>query len=208
MTIVDDFTSYLWLIELKRKSDAVGELMSLIRRIERSGNGSEYRLTILKADQGGEFTSDQLADFCRERGIQQRFSPARHPELNGAVERQNRTVQESIISMLLDADLSVWFWPYAMSWYAFTHNRTGTRTNQNFKTPFESFYKRKPDLTGLIVFGSQGFGLDRREKGKLKARGRPCMFLGFSSEHRSYVVWWKDNNKIGYCRTARFNESK
>ena len=203
LAIIDDYSKYLWTFDLVKKSEAADVLIALIKRIERAG---DFRLSILKADQGGEFRNQKLQKFCSSNGIQLRFSPSRHPELNGAIERQNRSVQEAIISMLVDAKLTKWFWPWAMNWYKYTYNRTGTRMLK-FKTPFEKFYARKPDVSGFIVFGSRGFGLDRIEKPKLTPRGRSCRFLGFSSENRSYIVWWQDTNQIGYCRSAIFEEN-
>ena len=50
----------------------------------------------LLSDQGREFVSELMQHFSKSLGITQIKATAFHPSSNGAVERQNRTVQDMI----------------------------------------------------------------------------------------------------------------
>ena len=49
-------------------------------------------------DNGQQFTSSELASFLKERDIQHIRTTIYHPEGNGAVERLNRVLKESILT--------------------------------------------------------------------------------------------------------------
>ena len=55
-------------------------------------NLSGHKLTRLRTDNGGEFTSTELRTWLKEKGVTQEFT--RTPQANGMAERLNRTLQE------------------------------------------------------------------------------------------------------------------
>ena len=57
-------------------------------------NEMDSRIKCLRLDNGGEFTSKEFMDYCRNHGIKRKFLVARTPQRNGVVERKNMTVQE------------------------------------------------------------------------------------------------------------------
>jgi len=59
---------------------------------------------------GGEFTSKEFMDYCKNHGIKRKLSVARTPQQNGVVERKKRTVQEMARTMLMDSILKDIFW--------------------------------------------------------------------------------------------------
>ncbi|KAG2758638.1 hypothetical protein Pcac1_g29249 [Phytophthora cactorum] len=42
------------------------------------------RVKTLRSDNGGEYTSGAMAKFCKDRGIEQKFTPPYTPQLNGS----------------------------------------------------------------------------------------------------------------------------
>jgi transposase InsO family protein len=64
----------------------------------------------LRLDNGGEFTSKEFMDYCRNHGIKRKFSIARTSQQNGVVERKNRTIQEMAQAMIMDSKLTDIFW--------------------------------------------------------------------------------------------------
>ena len=58
-------------------------------------------------DQGREFVNSVSAELHRFTGIIQRVMSAYHPQANGLVERQNRTIKNSLIK-ILDSNFTNW----------------------------------------------------------------------------------------------------
>ena len=68
-------------------------------------NVSGHRLTRLRTDNGGEFTSTELRTWLKEKGVTQEFTPPRTSQANGVAERLNRTLQEMARSMMQSTGL-------------------------------------------------------------------------------------------------------
>ena len=66
---------------------------------------SDYRLKILHTDNGGEYTSKRCRDYLKAERIRHKLIVLKNPEQNGVAERLNRTLVESVRSMLTDARL-------------------------------------------------------------------------------------------------------
>jgi transposase InsO family protein len=76
-------------------------------------NEMDSRIKRLRYDNGGEFTSKEYIDYCRNHGIKRQFIIARTPQQNGVVERKNRTTHEMDRTMLMDSKLTDIFWTQA-----------------------------------------------------------------------------------------------
>ena len=203
MIIFDDFSRYKWVFPLKSKSSAAAVIKQWVIYRERLSPGT---LKNMKTDKGGEFISHELADFLAERGIIHDFIVTGCSYRNGAVERAVRTMKEAMLTMLKDANLSNYYWPFAFQTWAYLDNRCGSRVI-GWKTPFELMYNKKPDVSHLRVFGSMGYAIDGKAKANFEPKGRKCFLLGYSPNHRAYQVLWDDNGAIGYVRTAKFHET-
>ena len=49
-----------------------------------------HQIQCLRADNGGEYTSDEFNDFLKRRKIQRQFTCPNTPQQNGVAERENR----------------------------------------------------------------------------------------------------------------------
>lgn len=63
---------------------------------------------IIHTDQGTQFESELLATLCKIWGVEKTRTTAYHPEGNGVVERQNRTLGDALRTKLLGASQSDW----------------------------------------------------------------------------------------------------
>ena len=203
--VVDDYSRYRWAFCVSKKTAIPEVLVGWMKKIQRV---TERKIKNLKADMGTEFMNEKVANYCNAEGIVVDTSPPGVPQLNGAVERANRTLKEGLRSLLTAARLTKWYWPYAAKCATYLGNRLGTRTLPDFKSPFEVFWGKKPSVKHLRVFGAHGFALDGRPKRSLQNPGRPAMFLGYDTNKRAYMVKWLDTNVIGVARTGRWNERK
>ena len=55
----------------------------------------------LRTDRGGEFTSHEFTNFCKENGIHRRLTATYTPQYNGVVKRKNQTIMNMVRNMLL-----------------------------------------------------------------------------------------------------------
>ena len=91
-------------------------------------------------DQGREFVNSVSSELHRLTGVEQRVTSAYHPQANGLVERQNRTIKTALQKVLLrDKD-----WPQATDGVLFAH-RTTKHASTGF-SPFFLLYNREPRL--------------------------------------------------------------
>ena len=70
-------------------------------------NLSERKINIFRSDNGGEFTSNELKDFCKETRVKRGLTIPYNPQQNGVVERKNRSIMEAVKAMIHDQDLSM-----------------------------------------------------------------------------------------------------
>ncbi|CAI7822579.1 unnamed protein product, partial [Closterium sp. NIES-54] len=62
---------------------------------------------------GGEFSSDLLAAYCAEHGIEQSFTLPTSPQQNGVAERRIGLVMEVARTSLIHAAAPHFLWPFA-----------------------------------------------------------------------------------------------
>ena len=97
ITFIDDFSRETWVNFLMKKSEAFLMFKTYKARMEKeTGNCIQS----LRTDRGGEFTSQEFTDFCKEHGIQRQLTAAYSPQQNGVAERKNRTIMNMVRSML------------------------------------------------------------------------------------------------------------
>ena len=106
LTFIDDKTRYTWIYVLNHRShvfETFPEWKALIDKF------TGETLKALRTDIGGEYTSAEFHNYTKE-GIRHERTIPKKPEQNGVVERMNRTLVESVRSMLADNNLSHTFW--------------------------------------------------------------------------------------------------
>ena len=91
LLIVDDYSRYMWLELIARKSEALECFRKIIKAAELE---SGSRLKAFRTDRGGEFNSSAMITFCSERGIRHSTTTPYTPQQNGVVERRNQTIVE------------------------------------------------------------------------------------------------------------------
>ena len=108
--IVDDFSTYTWVLFLSQKNEAFYEFSKFCNKVQ---NEKSFAITYIRSNHGREFENIDFKDYCNEHGIDHNFSVPRTPQQNGVVERKNRTLQEMARVMLNENNLPKYFWAEA-----------------------------------------------------------------------------------------------
>ena len=92
-------------------------------------------------DKGREFVNKVSEELYLFTGVQQRVTSAYHPQSNGLVERQNRTLENSLVKILEENPLQ---WPSITERVIFAHC-FNKHSSTNY-SPFKLLYNREPVL--------------------------------------------------------------
>ncbi|GKA23536.1 zinc finger, CCHC-type containing protein [Tanacetum coccineum] len=135
------------------------------------------------------------------------------PHQNGVAERKNRALKEMVNSMLSYSGLSEGFWGEAMLTACYLLNRVPNKRNKT--TPYELWYKKRPNLSYLRVWGCRAVvRLSDPKRKTLGEKGIDCIFVGYaehSKAYRFYVIEPNESvsiNSIIESRDAIFDENR
>jgi transposase InsO family protein len=79
---------------------------------------------VLRSDNGGEYTSKDFSDFCKEAGIKRELIVPYNPQQNGVAERKNRSIVEATKAMIHDQNLPMFLWGEASNTTIYVQNRS------------------------------------------------------------------------------------
>ena len=104
---------------------------------------------MLRSDNG---TNRDLGDFLKSKGIQHQTTARYTPEQYGAAKRLNRTIMDRVRAMLQGSGLGKELWAEAAVTASYIRNRSPA--SKRDKTPWELFYGKRPDVSGMRIFGA------------------------------------------------------
>ena len=107
VSFIDEYSRKTWIYFLKDK-DAVFERFKEFKALVE--NLFEKKIKILISDNGGEFTSNEFKDFCREARIKRELTTPYNPQQNGVAERENRSIMKAVKVTIHDQDLPMHLW--------------------------------------------------------------------------------------------------
>jgi transposase InsO family protein len=172
MLLTDDYTGRHFGYLLRSK-DLAGQALQIF--IQQAGRPAHIR-----ADNGGEFISEQAAGFmriCREHAIRQSFSLPDSYQQNGVAERSHRIIIETTRALLISARLPVTFWSYAYRHAVYlTGYLVGSRRPLS---PYELWFGSTPSVSHLRCWGSRVTYKPPEAPGKLAPVGHRSIFLGY-----------------------------
>ena len=201
-TLLDDHSRLSLVLPLKRKSDAANAIIDAITLLE---NQTGLRLQRLRCDNGTEYINHTISDFLRAKGIALETTVRHTPQQNGAAERLNRTLMDKVRSMLADSGLPKSLWAEALATANHVRNRSPVTARD--RTPWELFFRTKPDVSYLRTFGARAYALIPKQlRSKLDSVSQPGRFIGYPSGSKGYKLLL-DNGSINISRDVIFNET-
>ena len=96
---------------VKHKHEVFGKFVEWKSLVEKL---SGYKVKKLRTNNGGEYTSTGFESYLKKEGIEHQHTIPKTPEQNGVSERMNRTLLETVRSMLADSRLPHSFWAEAI----------------------------------------------------------------------------------------------
>ena len=118
----------------------------------------------------------------------------------------NRTLVETVRSMLDDSRLPRSFWAEALSTAVHLRNCSPTKAVSGM-TPFEAWTGEKPNVDYLRAFGCTAYShIAKDERKKLDGKARKCILLGYGNETKGYRLYDPAQSRVIYSRDVRFNE--
>ena len=129
-------------------------------------NASGLKIKILRSDNGGEYVSNDFLSICSQSGIQVQHSIPYTPQQNGVEEWKNRSLKEMTTCMLESKKLAENLWAEAMHAAEYIQNRV-PHSSMKWKTPFDSYFGHKMDVSNLQVFGFTAWTRIPDDKGRV-----------------------------------------
>ena len=207
---VDAATGFAFTVALKNKLAAnvlaaFQLFLSLHREYLRDGRVSEWH-----CDNGGEFTSTNLHDFCIEIATRRSWSVPYVSNTNAKAERFWGCILRPMRSMFADSKVPFSLWPYCMEHATLLHNVMPSSSLERNMSPFELVYDRKYDISLFRVFGCTVYYKvpARQLANRFSRRSVPAVHLGMDSSRSGYKVFVPCLKRFTTVpKQARFDES-
>ena len=202
--VVDQSDETIALI-LDSKDEFFQEWIPIAKRIETC---YEQKILVFQCDGGGEFINKNMINYFTKEGIQLVQTNAYAHQQNGIVERRNRTIRESALTMCLAANMDFnHYWPSAITSAAYILNMM--KSNRTNVIPYEAKTNKKINLEYLRPYGHIGFmHVPKETRPKNDIRALKVRLLGYTSNgyfledslgnnHYSRDVRWiKENTEL------------
>ncbi|CAI7852376.1 unnamed protein product, partial [Closterium sp. NIES-53] len=211
LIVVDNYSRYTTVFPLRTKGEVPDVLIPWIRRacLQLSERfHSDFPVLRLHSDRGGEFSSDLLAAYCAEHGIEQSFTLPASPQQNGVAERRIGLVMEVAHTSLIHAAAPHFLWPFAVRYAAHQLN-LWPRVSLPETSPTLLWTGEVGDASRFRVRGSRAFVRDTSSD-KLSSRAVPCVFLGFVPDAPGWQFYHATSRRILPSQDApgsQFDES-
>jgi hypothetical protein len=200
LTVLDDYTHLARVYLLKNKSEVSEYLKCYINEAERE---TKEKVSVLRCDNGGEYTGNEFKKWCRQMGVKLDYSVKYSPQQNGKAERLNRTLFEKARAILFDSELTKQMWGEAIRVATYLYNRLPTETSV---TPYEQWFNKKPDVSIIKPFGCKVFVKKLGHLRKLDPRSMELKMIGYAKN--GYRLWNNFKRRVEVQRDVIFDTKR
>ncbi|XP_058762417.1 uncharacterized protein LOC131635789 [Vicia villosa] len=163
LTIVDDYSRFVWLVLLKSKAKVSNHVKQFITLIE---NQHHTRPKFVRTDNGPELLIPQ---FYTSKGIVHQRYWVESPQQNARVERKYQHLINVGRALIFQSNLPKSFWSYAVNYGAYIINRVNTPLLNNH-SPYHMLHQSPPDISQIKI-KHKSDGSIERFKARLVAKG-------------------------------------
>lgn len=201
---VDDFSRFTWFYPMRHKSEFFDIFLNFQRLVE---NQLSTTIKVFQSDGGTEFNNNKVRSHFLSCGIRHQLSCPYTPAQNGHTERKHRYITETGLAMMFHAHAPSALWVEAFASAVYIINRLPSSVLQH-TSPYEILFGTAPNYANFHPFGCQVFPYLRDySPHKLAPRSLPCIFLGYSTQHKGFCCLDPVTSRIYISRHAQFNES-
>lgn len=160
----------------------------------------------MRSDNGGEYVSQKLKDFCTAEGIKWELTTPHNPHQNGVAERKNRSIVEAARAMLHDQSLPLNLWAEACNIAVYLQNRS-LHHILGMKTPMEAFLGKQPYVSHFRIFRSSVyFHVIKDSWKKLDPTTELGILVVYMDTPHNYRVFLPTSQRIVVRKDLNFNE--
>lgn len=191
LLLKDDCTNMSFIYFMKTKCEVLEKMKQFLMDWSLY---SDLKIERFRSDRGTEFLSKEMQEFLMSNSIRAEQSPAYAPQLNGFIERANRTVCEAARSMIHGIGASPELWAEACAAAVYIQNRLPSQALDG-KSPFELTTGNVPELDHIRVFGSRAFVHDPHRT-KFDAKSTEWMLVGYDDRSKAYRVLNNETKRV------------
>ncbi|GBE79255.1 hypothetical protein SCP_0204530 [Sparassis crispa] len=187
LTIDDDASSYssIYLLKGKSAEETLKHFQDFHHMAEHQ---TEYKLKCVCSDNGGEFMNATWDKYLLKHSIIYESTTPYTPQQNGLGEHGHRTLAKHARAMLFDAGVPNYLWGEAFITAAYVKNLTASSCQCGL-TPYEKWFKHKPNISHLHAFGSIAYAkLADETRFKLDPKSVKCILVGYTGD-ANYRLW-------------------
>jgi hypothetical protein len=203
VTFIDDATRKTWVYCIKKKYD-VFDTFKKWKYLVENETGNFFKC--LRSDNGGEYCSKELYDYCSYHGIRREKKVRGTPKENSVSERMNKTIMERARTMRLHVGFPLQLWLDAIDTLIYLIN-IGPSIPLNGGIPEEAWIGKKVNYSFLKTFTCEAFvHIDKENRTMVEVKSKKCTFIGYCFNGFGYLLWYYENHKIIRSRDVIFNE--
>lgn len=205
LLLKDEASSFRYVYLISQKSNVfeiLKDFLPLVKNV--TGNNVKH----FRFDNGGEFVNNDVMKLLSSNGVVFERITAYTPEQNGFIERDNRTVLESARTMLIASGLEKRMWPEAVRTAVYVLNRSCNSRNPT-TTPFGLWFGEKPHIGHVKVFGTIGYALVPKQKGRKKwdSKAKKVHLVGYEPTSKNFRLYDAESGIVFVSCDVSFNES-
>lgn len=108
-------------------------------------------------------------------------------------------------AMLLDADMSEYFWPLAIQAAVYIKNRVPHKALPPDTSPYQLWHGVRPSLERLRPFGAHCVArIVGKDEPKFKPKGEVGRFVGYARNSKGFLFWHPPSRSVKPRRDLRF----
>ena len=206
--ITDDASGARWALPTKSKTTA-----SLVRTLQRFQAKSRVPIQQIFVD--GALAKGDIATWAADNDVDIACSPPNEPRSNGRSEATVNILKDSARVLRQTSGAGIPFHFLAMQWAAMNNNFVSTSTDPSgqHRAPVDIWpdlpYRHR-DLRHDLPFGCRAWrheGKDYQNRPHWQRRARPCVFVGWSLDTPSYLLYDIDGHHLFEGTYVTFDET-
>jgi len=199
--LTDAFSRFTHVKLLKGKTP--GEVLAHIQEFHALMNTQTgSKIKAIRSDRGKEFENSFILEWLSQQGIKHELTAPHSSSQNGVAERKNRTIMESVRTIMLDHKIPRYLWGEATKHVVFVQNHW-EHGHLNGDCPQRLFFGKSYDVSKFRVFGEKCHLLTEGHLDKLKAKAVEGIFVGYDNHPSIYRIY-TDVRKIKTSRNVHF----